>query len=79
MEFAIDIVDMIPVDAIHIFLKVSYICIAMSSFTNMHFWFGRLDIISDGEHRIMARLCKKNHSTLDVQNLECLCKCYLKE
>ena len=61
---------MIPVNAIHImFLKVSYIFIAMASFTNMRFWFGRLDIFSDGENRIMVRLCKKNRSTPDVQVL----------
>ena len=71
---------MIPVDAIHMSLKVNYIFIAMT-FTNMRVWFGRLDIFPDGEHRIMIRLCK----TLALlmckcyNNLECLCKCYIKE
>ena len=51
---------MIPVDAINMSLKVSYIFIAMASFTNMCFWFGRLDIISDSQHRIMVRLGKKS-------------------
>ena len=46
---SIGIVDMIPVNAIHMFLKVSYIFIAMVSFTNMCFWFGRLDIFFYGE------------------------------
>ena len=57
---SIGIVDMIPVNAIHMFLKVSYIFIAMASFTNMRFWLGRLDIFSDCEDRIMVRLCKKS-------------------
>ena len=70
---------MILVDAIHMSLKVSYICITMASFTNMCFWLGRLDIFSDGEHRIMVRLYIKKLSTPDVQDLECSCKCYLKE
>ena len=51
------------------FLKVSYIFIVMASFTNMSFWFGRLDIFSDGEQMIVVRLCKKNCSTPDVQVL----------
>ena len=51
---------MIPVNAIHMFFKVSYIFIAMSSFTNMRFWFGRLNIFSDCEDMIMVRLCKKS-------------------
>ena len=33
------------------------------------FGFGRLDILFDGEHRIMVRVCKRNHSNLDVQNV----------
>ena len=57
---SIGIVDMIPVNAIHMFLKVRYIFTAMVSFTNMCFWFGRLDIFFYGEHRIMVRLCKKS-------------------
>ena len=64
------------------FLKVSYIFIAMASFTNMRFWFGRLDIFSDGEHGIMVGLCKKNVVLLMCKcynNLECSCKCYLKD
>ena len=60
---------MIPVNAIHMFLKVSYIFIATTSFTNMRFWFGRLDNFSDGEDRIMVILCKKNRSTPVVQVL----------
>ena len=56
---SIGIVDMIPVNAIHMFLKVSYIFITMASSTNMRFWFGRLDIFSDGEHWIMVKLCKQ--------------------
>ena len=71
---------MIPVDAIHMFLIVSYIFIAMASFTNMRFWFRRLDIFSDGEHRIIVRLCKKIIVLLMCyNNLECSCKCCLKE
>ena len=50
---------MIPVDAIHMSPKVNYIFIAMASFTNMRFWFGRLDMFSDVEHRIIVRLCKQ--------------------
>ena len=60
---------MISVDIIHMFNKVSYIFIAMFLFIIMRFWFGRLDILSDGEHRIVVRLCKKNRSTPDVQVL----------
>ena len=60
---------MIPFDAIYMFLKVRYIFIAMTSFTNMRFWYGRLDIFSDREHRIVVRLCKNNRSTPDVQML----------
>ena len=44
---------MILVDAIHMSLKVSYIFIVMTSFTNMHVWFGRLVMFPDSEHRIM--------------------------
>ena len=72
---------MIPVNVIHMFLKVSYIFIAMASFTNMRFWFGRLDIFSDCEDRIMVRLCKKIVVLLMCKcynNLECSCKCCLK-
>ena len=61
---------MILVNAIHMFLEVSYIFIAMASFTNMRFWFGRLDIFSDAQHRIMVRLCKIKIVVL------LMCKCY---
>ena len=67
---------------IHMFLKVSYIFIAMASFTNMRFCFGGLDIFSDGEHRIVVRLCKKIVVLMMCKcfnNLECSCKCCLKE
>ena len=63
------------------FLKVAIFFIALSSFSNMCFWFGRLDIFSDGEHRIMVRLCKNIVVLLMCKcfnNLECPCKCYLK-
>ena len=54
----------------------------MASFTNMRFWFGRLDIFSDGEHRIEVRLCQKIVVLLMCKcyyNLEFTCKGYLKK
>ena len=64
------------------FLKLAIFFIAMASFTNMSVWPGRLDILSDGEHSIVVRLCKKIVILLMCKcynNLECSCKCYLKE
>ena len=71
---------MIPVNDIHMFLKVSYICITMASFTNMRFLCVRFDIFSNGEHVIMVRLCKIVVLLMCkcYNNLECSCKCCLK-